>query len=294
LTDAPASPGRLSARRVVLGSLGFLLLGFILFGLAVAPFASHFTGPGTAEELARHPSVSLSLLQGGGLLLAFGLATWIIGIRVLHLNLRDLRWRTSLGWARGFGAGLVLGILPAALAMLLGVVAGGAAWLPDKGSLAEYLGRVGLILLVLAPAALAEEVIFRGVPLVLLSRPLGRPAALILMSLLFALAHITNPDVTARALGNITLAGILLSLAFYSPGGMWAAFGAHLGWNMTLAALGAPVSGLPFEIPFVDYSMGGPAWLTGGAFGPEGGLLSTVAITSAIVLVGRWVRRDPT
>jgi uncharacterized protein len=294
LTDAPAQPGRLSVRRAVLGSFGFLLLGFILFGLAVAPFASHFTGPGTAEEMARHPSISVSLLQGIGLLLAFGLATWIVGVRVLRLDLRDLRWRTMLGSARGFGAGLVLGILPAAVAMLLGVIAGGAAWLPDKGSLPEYLGRIGLILLVLAPAALAEEVIFRGVPLVLLSRVLGRPTALVLLSIAFALAHVTNPDVTARALGNITLAGILLSLAFFSPGGMWAAFGAHLGWNMTLAALGAPVSGLPFEIPFVDYSMGGPAWLTGGAFGPEGGLLSTIAITSAIVLAARWIQRDPT
>jgi membrane protease YdiL (CAAX protease family) len=294
LTDAPAQPGRLSVRRAVLGSFGFLLLGFILFGLVVAPFASHFTGPGTAEQLARHPSISLSLLQGVGLLLAFGLATWIVGIRLLRLDLRELRWRTALGSARGFGAGLVLGILPAAVAMLLGVVAGGAAWLPDRGSLTEYLGRVGVILLILAPAALAEEVIFRGVPLVLLSRVLGRPAALVLLSIAFALAHVTNPDVTTRALGNIALAGILLSLAFYSPGGMWAAFGAHLGWNMTLAALGAPVSGLPFEIPFVDYSMGGPAWLTGGAFGPEGGLLSTLAITSAIVLAARWVHRDPT
>jgi CAAX protease family protein len=294
LTDAPAPPERLSVRRAVIGSLGFIVLGFILFGLTVAPFASQFVGPGMAEELARRPTISLALIQGLGLLVAFGLATWIVGIKVLRLDLRDLRWRAPLGWARGFGAGLVLGILPAAVAMLLGVVAGGAAWVPDQGSLSEYLTRIGVLLLVLAPAALAEEVIFRGVPLVLLSRVFGRAAALVLISLGFALAHVTNPEVTARALGNITLAGILLSLAFYSPGGMWAAFGAHLGWNMTLAALGAPVSGLPFEIPFVDYSMGGPEWLTGGAFGPEGGLLSTVAITSAIVLAVQWVRKDPT
>jgi membrane protease YdiL (CAAX protease family) len=278
----------------VVGSLGFLVLGFILFGLAVAPFASHFTGPGTIEELARRPTISLALLQGLGLLTAFGLATWIVGIKVLRLDWRELRWRAPLGWRRGFGAGLVLGILPAAVAMLLGVVAAGAAWIPDEGSLSQYLSRIGIILLVLAPAALAEEVIFRGVPLVLLARILGRPVALVLLSVVFALAHVTNPDVTGRALGNITLAGILLSLAFFSPGGMWAAFGAHLGWNMTLAGLGAPVSGLPFEIPFVDYSMGGPAWLTGGSFGPEGGLLSTAAITAAIVLAAQWVRRDPT
>lgn len=293
MTDAPHPSGRSQVRPALLGSLGFALLGFLLFGLFVAPFASQFAGH-PAEELARHPTVSLSLVQGVGLLVAFGLATWIVGMKVLKLDLRDLRWRARLGSVRGFGAGLVLGILPAAVVMLLGVIAGGAAWVPDQGSLGQYLERVGIILLVLAPAALAEEVIFRGVPLVMLSRVLGRPAALVLLSLIFALAHITNPDVTMRALGNITLAGILLSLAFFSPGGMWAAFGAHLGWNMTLAALGAPVSGLPFEVPFVDYTMGGPAWLTGGAFGPEGGLLSTVAITSAIVLAVQWVRKDST
>ncbi|MFL5404120.1 MAG: CPBP family intramembrane glutamic endopeptidase [Gemmatimonadales bacterium] len=280
-------------RVAILGSLGFILFGTFLFGLAVAPFASAFAGH-TAEELARRPTIGLALLQGVGLLAAFALATWVVGVKVLRLNLRDLRWRAPLGAARGFGVGLVFGILPAAVAMLLGVVAGGAAWIPDGGSLAQYWGRIGLILVMLAPAALAEEVIFRGVPLVLLSRVLGRPAALVLLSIGFALAHVTNPDVTARALGNITLAGILLSLAFFSPGGMWAAFGAHLGWNMTLAALGAPVSGLPFDIPFVDYTMGGPAWLTGGAFGPEGGLLSTLAISSAIVLAAHWVRKHPT
>ena len=291
MSDAPPTSSHRPLRPAVLGSLGFILLGFILFGVLVAPFAAEFTGH-SAEELTRHPPISLALLQGLGLLVAFGLATWIVGVKLLRLNLRDLRWRSPLGPGRGFTAGLVLGILPAAVAMLLGVVAGGAAWVPDQGSLSEYLERVGIILLVLAPAALAEEVIFRGVPLVMLSRVFGRPAALVLLSLMFALAHVTNPDVTMRALGNITLAGILLSLAFFSPGGMWAAFGAHLGWNMTLAALGAPVSGLPFEIPFVDYTMGGPVWLTGGAFGPEGGLLSTVAITSAIVLAVQWVRKD--
>jgi len=293
LNESPHPPGPHPVRSAILGSLGFALLGFVLFGLAIIPFASSFLRQ-DAQELARHPTIGLALLQGAGLLVAFLLATWIVGIKLFHLDLRDLRWRTPLGSGRGFAAGLVFGILPAAVAMLLGVVAGGAAWVPDGGSLSQYLERLGIILVMLAPAALAEEVIFRGVPLVLLARVLGRPAALVLLSVGFALAHITNPDVTARALGNIALAGILLSLAFFSPGGMWAAFGAHLGWNLTLAALGAPVSGLPFEIPFVDYTMGGPAWLTGGAFGPEGGLLSTVAITGAIVLAAHWVRKHPT
>jgi uncharacterized protein len=144
---------------------------------------------------------------------------------------------------------------------------------------------------VLAPAALAEEVLFRGVPLVLLASAFGRGSAIVAVSVLFALTHITNPNATPLGLGNIALAGIFLSLAFYAPGGIWTAFGAHLGWNSLLACLDTPVSGVPFEIPMLDYNAGSPAWLTGGTFGPEGGLAATLALTAAIVVTSRWVGR---
>jgi membrane protease YdiL (CAAX protease family) len=51
------------------------------------------------------------------------------------------------------------------------------------------------------------------------------------MSLIFGLAHGLNPEVTPLAIGNVALAGVFLSLAFYAPGGIWTAWGAHLGWN---------------------------------------------------------------
>jgi membrane protease YdiL (CAAX protease family) len=156
------------------------------------------------------------------------------------------------------------------------------------------VAQVGKTLVILAPAALAEELMFRGLPMVVAGAAIGRGRAVLILSVLFALAHLTNPNVTSTGIGNIALAGIFLSLAFFSPGGMWTAFGAHLGWNATLAALAAPVSGLPFDIPYVDYRTGGPAWLTGGAFGPEGGLLATVTLTAAVALVARWNRKDST
>jgi uncharacterized protein len=291
LTDLGLRPP-IPVSRAVLGILAFFLLGFFLLVLVVIPFAPIVVGKATLEELARRPTVGLLLLQGVGLLAAFGLATWVVA-RWLHLDRRELRWRAPLKWTRGLAGGLALGVLPAAAAMLLGIIVGEAAWVPDQGSLLEYTSRLGFLLVLLAPAALAEEVIFRGVPLVLLSRVLGRPAAIVVLSVAFALVHAKNPDVTSLALGNIALAGILLSLAFYSLGGMWAAFGAHLGWNGTLAALGAEVSGLPFEIPLIDYKIGGPEWLTGGPFGPEGGLVGTLTITLAIVVAAQWVRREP-
>jgi hypothetical protein len=134
---------------------------------------------------------------------------------------------------------------------------------------------------------------FRGLPLVLMAAALGRGTALVLVAgLVFALFHSLNPGVTPLGLGNIALAGIFLGVAFYAPGGLWTAFGAHLGWNGSLAALDAPVSGLPFDIPLFDYCAGDPVWLSGGQFGPEGGLMATVAITAALFATFGWARKE--
>ena len=77
-------------------------------------------------------------------------------------------------------------------------------------------------------------------------------------------------------------------------GGIWTAVGVHLGWNALLACLDTPVSGVPFRIPLLDYRPGGPVWLTGGGFGPEGGLAATVAMTLGIVMARRWAGKDAT
>jgi len=273
--------------------VSFYLLGSLLSGLLLLPVSRRLTAGITPAELAAHPTLLFALVQGLVLLVAFGAATWVVGIKALGLDAGDLRWRARLGWLQALGVGLALGVIPAAVAMTMGVFTGGAAWTYDGGSLFQWVVQVGKTLLILTPAALAEELMFRGAPLVVAARALGRTRAIVLLSLMFALAHIRNPDVTPAGLANIALAGIFLSLAFYSPGGMWTAFGAHLGWNATLAALAAPVSGLPFDIPYIDYRSGGPGWLTGGAFGPEGGLLATAALTATVALVARWIRKEP-
>jgi CAAX protease family protein len=291
-------PTRVRRPRPVLRAIGaivaFYVLGILLVGLLLIPFAGRLTRGASAQALAAHPTPLFALVQGVALLVAFGLATWLVGVRALRLDATALRWRVRLAPLRGIAAGLAFGILPAAVAMMLGVFTAGAGWLRDSGSLTDWLAQSGKTVLILAPAALSEELMFRGFPMVMAARAIGRGRSIVLLSVLFALAHIRNPDVTPAGLGNIALAGIWLSLAFFSPGGMWTAFGAHLGWNATLAALAAPVSGLPFNIPYIDYRMGHPVWLTGGAFGPEGGLLATLALTVTVVLAAQWIRKEPT
>jgi uncharacterized protein len=279
--------------KAIAWSIAFIVLTLVLaggLGFAAALLVDPSPASAAAWLMAAGPGAML--IQAGATLASAAFWTWLIGMRVLGLSLRDLRYAARERGLSGFGFGVLAGALTAAGALLISAVVGGAEWVRDSGTVVDYLTQSMKTVLVLAPAALSEEVVFRGVPLVLLASTLGRGAGVIAVAVLFAFAHLANPNVTALGLGNIAMAGIFLGLAFYAPGGIWTAFGAHLGWNSTLACLDAPVSGLPFRIPLLDYNSGGPSWLTGGAFGPEGGLAATVALTAAIVVVHRWARKD--
>lgn len=295
MTSPASGSGRVSLSKAIGWSVAFLLLGIGTTALLMSAWAVIMYGD-VARGLTAlaEPGPTQALVAGVSQLLGFGLATWIVGFRVLHLRRSDLRWSGARTGARGLAAGLALGVGAAGVALVAAVLVANSHWSRDAGGVGDYLAQVLKTSLVLAPAALSEEVIFRGIPLVLLAAAIGRATALVLVAgLVFALFHGLNPGITPLGMGNIALAGILLGVAFYAPGGLWTAFGAHLGWNATLAALDAPVSGLPFSIPFIDYRPGDPVWLSGGGFGPEGGLLATGAITAALLIAVRWARKEP-
>jgi membrane protease YdiL (CAAX protease family) len=280
------SDGRARVRAAV-GALGFVLLGYVGTSLAARPLLAVLARvwPGLPASL-----IGLALSQAAIGLVVLGALTWLIGRRVLSLTGEELGWATPRVGLRGFGRGLAVGTVVAALALALGVPFGVAAWSRDGGGFGAYLARLVVLAAVLLPPAFVEEVAFRGVAFAGLRRAGGPGFAVLVTSMLFAAAHRLNPDVSGLALGNIALAGIFLGLTFLTPGGLWTATGAHWGWNLALAGLAAPVSGLPFEIPAIDFLPGEPPWLTGGGFGPEGGLFGTVALSLGIGVAARWGR----
>ncbi|MFI5208925.1 MAG: CPBP family intramembrane glutamic endopeptidase [Gemmatimonadales bacterium] len=293
---APFADGRLQALSRSAIALGwtvlYLVVGFALT-VALAFGAIYLLGPRVHPlTIIDQPGPLSLLIQGGSALAGFAIATWLVGVKGARLTAADLRWRMPARKGKAVLHGILIGAIPAAAVIGLAMIVGGARFTPDTGTPADYLRRVGLTLLVLAPAALSEEIMFRGVPQVLLTGVWGRVSALLVTSAAFALAHLFNPNLTHLAVVNIWIAGLFLGAAFYLPGGIWTSFGAHLGWNATLAACDAPVSGLPFAIPWLDYQPGGPAWLTGGAFGPEGGLIATLSIALALAWAARRIRRE--
>ncbi len=266
-------------------------LFFIASGLALSIYLLRLVA-GSTRLASSGGALSLAALQSISLLVVFGALTWLIGGKALRLKARDFGVVPVAQGVRGFGGGFLLGLLLAALAMAMAVPAGHAAWRGDGGGFGAWVATLGATALVLLPAALAEELVFRGVPLVALSRAFGRRPSLVVLAALFGLGHLFNPGITPLGVTNISVAGLFLGIAFFTPGGLWTSTGAHLGWNLTVAGLAAPVSGLPLPMPWIDYAPGGPDWLTGGSFGPEGGILASLCLAAGAVVLARRVPQE--
>jgi len=228
--------------------------------------------------------------NGGYELIGCATATFVVG-RLLDKHSWDqLGWHTVGGLRRRLARGLGLGALMAALAV-------GLAFVFDRTTVqvthdwSRWPAVALPLVLGLVCAALAEELLFRGYPLRRLADAVGPTAAMAVLAVLFGLAHAKNPSATVFSTINVALAAVWLSFAFFSEGGMALAWGLHFGWNAGLALLfDAPVSGLTFAVPGVEYAPGAHAWVDGGAFGPEGGAVTTIVmIAGTLAIVGaRW------
>src|SRR5712691_6323661 len=211
--------------------------------------------------------------------------------------LEDLPWR-ALGlslharWLRDFFVGSIIGVASLALATGIAAAGGGLRFrAPDR----ELLLQIGYTLVFSAAlfiiAALAEEALFRGYPLQTLARAGLAWLGVLLTSVPFAAVHLRNPNVVQGfTFVNTALAGVWLALAYLRTRSLWFPLGVHWSWNWALGSLfGLPVSGITNLAPHpllhgVDL---GPAWLTGGSYGIEGGVACTLTLIISTIFIWR-------
>lgn len=142
------------------------------------------------------------------------------------------------------------------------------------------------VLIVYIPAAVHEELLFRGYAFQKLHR-WHRGFALFVVALVFAALHMGNMAVSWLGLMNVFLGGLLLGLAYERYGRLWFPIGLHLAWNVTSGPiLGHEVSGYDSMATVFVERGSGPNWLTGGDFGIEGSVWMTLTELAAIALLG--------
>jgi len=219
------------------------------------------------------------------------LVGWACGALFEELPFSALGWSMHLGWFRNFAIGSAIGGASLFLAAGFATVTRGLTFNFDALSAASIEKTLLVSAIVFVFAASAEEVVFRGYPLQTLARANLAWLGVTLTSVPFALVHLNNPNVAhGFTFVNTALAGGWLAMAYLRTRSLWFPLGLHWAWNWTQAAIfGLPVSGIDrlTPAPLLHAMNRGPDWLTGGAYGIEGGAACTAALLISTFVVWR-------
>jgi membrane protease YdiL (CAAX protease family) len=204
------------------------------------------------------------------LLLAVSFACWR---RLDRLRPRQTPLAPGRASARRFLRGAASGAALVAVVALVLAAAGAFELAPKSCAMEPLLRFVAGTGAFVVLAALFEELLFRGYGLFALRDLAGRAVAVPVTAVLFAAGHQANPGFGPLAMLNLGLVGLVLGTWVLVERDVWIAVGAHIGWNgMIVVGLAIPVSGVAIPAPCHAGILSGPEWLTGGAFGVEGGL----------------------
>ena len=254
----------------VLGA-GAILIGTLIMGPA---------NPGSAFFLTLNGLVSTTVALVVG---------WLCGKYLEGLPFSALGASFKDRWLVNLLIGLVGGAATFAIGAGVGVLFGGL-WFTFNSDAPENSIAWTLLIsfAVFAAAAAFEEALFRGYILQTFVRANLAWPAIIATSLLFGAVHLGNPNANWISSANTALAGIWFGVAYLKTRDLWFVTGLHLAWNWTQGSIfGVEVSGLTdiVQQPLMRESDIGPAWLTGGNYGIEGGIATTVALIVSMLAI---------
>jgi uncharacterized protein len=229
---------------------------------------------------------------GGVVAGTFGLFMTGVFANFLTLRIFDRRSLVDIGLGGGPGAlrnfwlGIAYGGGIAAVMLTLPLLAGSGHLVARPNGTFAWSSLL-FYLAVLVFGAAGEEMIFRGYAFQLLIEKMGPFATVLPVGAAFGLAHNFNPHATLLSVLNTMLWGILLGYAFLRSHDLWLPIGLHYGWNAVLPLFGVNLSGLTIEVTRYFYRWDlTPLW-SGGDYGPEGGLLTTIVVICLFVLLAR-------
>jgi len=281
------------------------IAGGILLMASGGLSAEAATAPDFAMEFARKLQampVFTVLITLASLLAVFA-ATWVAGRVFDRRKFADFGFRFSGLWWSDFAFGLFLGAILMVFIFLVEWLLG---WVDITGQMVAVQAGASLAVGLMVAAVrficvgIYEELLSRGYML----RNLGEgfknlgisPKLAILIgyflsSIVFGLLHAGNPNATLISTINLMVAGLFLGLGYILTGELGISIGLHITWNFFQGnVFGFPVSGMASNASLINISQGGPNIWTGGAFGPEAGLIGLIAIALGGIMTVLYVR----
>ncbi len=215
---------------------------------------------------------------------AFGTLISVIYCRFIearHLSSMGIRKeKAGLHYIQGLIVGLALMTAIVLLSVLSGI---------NSIALCTNInfGLIGLYFAGFLIQGMSEEFIFRGYFMNTLASRHSPVIAIVLSASAFSLAHVFNSGYNLLVFFNLALFGAFASLYMIYFDDIWGICAVHSIWNFTQGNFyGISVSGTGnTEAVFRTTAVSSSAILTGGDFGAEGSIITTVVLTSACVFM---------
>ncbi len=215
---------------------------------------------------------------------------------ILGTILRGLKGNT----VPRFLIGLLMGFGFNALCVLAAVLHGDIS-VSYRGIASNDILYIVILALVIIIQCGSEEILYRGYFYQRLRKGYKSPLFAILINpIAFLSGHLFNPGVTALALFNIYLTGVIISMMVYYFDSLWIAIAFHAGWNFTQNIIfGLPVSGviLKYSVGKMDLINGEDSFFYSVKFGVEGTwffLVVIIILISLFYYFGRKMKVSPT
>ena len=260
------------------------------FSIAIG-YLTEFFSPGNGvasiQEFFYHYILYYELFSFVFILLLF-----IFWVKVIEKNSLSTLGFVKKNWLKYLGWGILISLLQMGVIALVYHVGGIGTFELNELSLEPILFILGLFPFWLLQGG-TEEVATRGWLLTRIAARTNLPLAIGISSSLFGILHLGNAGVTFLSVLNIILDGVLAALLFIYTDSIWLVVAQHGTWNYVQGnLLGFQVSGTGADASIFSFTMGdGPDWLTGGAFGAEGSIITTLVLLVSLVIVYRLGER---
>ena len=222
----------------------------------------------------------------------FILLLFIFWVKFIEKNPLSTLGFVKKNWLKYLGWGILISLLQMGVIALVYQVGGIGTFELNELSLEPILFILGLFPFWLLQGG-TEEVATRGWLLTRIAARTNLPLAIGISSSLFGILHLGNAGVTFLSVLNIILDGVLAALLFIYTDSIWLVVAQHGTWNYVQGnLLGFQVSGTGADASIFTFTMGsGPDWLTGGEFGAEGSIITTLVLLVSVVIVYRLGER---
>ena len=258
-----------------------LVIGFLV------DFFSPGNGIASIQEFFYHYFLYYELFSFVIILFLF-----IFWVKVIEKNALSSLGFVKRNWLKYLGWGIMFSLVQMGVIALIYQISGIGSFELNELSLEPILFILGLFPFWLLQGG-TEEVATRGWLLTRIAARTNLPLAIAISSSLFGILHMGNAGVTFLSVLNIILDGVLAGLLFIYTDSIWLVVAQHGTWNYVQGnLLGFQVSGTGADASIFSFTMGsGPDWLTGGAFGAEGSIITTLVLLVSLVIVYRLGER---